>query len=56
MDGDEVCTCGHVADEHEDGAHGPAKCDVDDCDCPHFEEDEEATEKARDEGMIPEEL
>lgn len=46
MNGDEVCTCGDVADEH--GADYPHPCEVDECECSAFKEDEEATEKARE--------
>lgn len=46
MIGDEVCTCGDVVDEHADDY--PYPCEVDACECRHFEEDEEATESARD--------
>ena len=30
---DDVCTCGHVLDEHQNGR----ECCADDCDCIHFE-------------------
>lgn len=46
MNGDEVCTCGDVADEHSEDS--PRVCEVEDCDCRSFEEDEEATAEARD--------
>ena len=37
MNGDEICCCGHVWDEHSPGDCG---CEVDGCDCFYFEEDE----------------
>jgi hypothetical protein len=41
MNGDELCTCGHVYDEHQEGGRA---CLVDDeggeqCDCCCFEEE-----------------
>jgi hypothetical protein len=46
MNGDETCTCGHVFDEHGgDEEHpGSSKCNINDCDCVCFEEDEESEE------------
>jgi hypothetical protein len=43
MNGDEVCTCGHVYDEHGGIPEypGSTKCSIDDCDCLSFEEDED---------------
>lgn len=40
MNGDEVCTCGHVYDEHRVDANGVHECEVDDCDCVMFDEEE----------------
>jgi hypothetical protein len=35
------CTCGHIYDEHRIDHRGYAhECEVEDCDCAHFEEDE----------------
>ncbi len=34
----EVCTCGHVLDEHEDTMLMP--CDIDGCPCIAYDEDE----------------
>ena len=37
MDG--PCTCGHEYDEHRVDAMGPHECEVEDCDCAHYEEE-----------------
>ncbi len=46
-----ICTCGHVDDEHGDDEHGEdpdypgyTACNVDDCDCIAYEEDESEDE------------
>jgi len=40
MTGQEICTCGHVADEHRVGPCGYHEYEIEDCDCCCFEEDE----------------
>ena len=37
---DNTCTCGHVIDEHVYRNGHYAECDVDGCDCAHYEADE----------------
>lgn len=37
-----ACTCGHAIDEHDPEGRGP--CDIEDCDCGHYEADEEDDE------------
>lgn len=55
MNGDEVCTCGDVADEHGHDPEYPGStaCTIEDCGCAAFELDEEATEEARKESEPP---
>lgn len=38
---DLVCRCGHTGDQHEDSIEAP--CLAVDCQCPSFDEDDEAT-------------
>jgi len=47
MNGDEVCTCGHVFDEHGGDPEypGSSACTIDECDCTCFEEDEESRDE-----------
>lgn len=47
INGEENCTCGHVADEHGGDPEfpGSTKCNVEYCDCCCFELDEEEEEE-----------
>lgn len=45
MNGDELCVCGHVADEHRAGRYGLHECEVDGCDCICFDEDPNTEEE-----------
>ena len=47
MNGDEVCFCGHVAEEHRLAKHSLHECEIKDCECICFDLDEEETAKAR---------
>lgn len=47
MNGDELCICGHVFNEHGNDENYPdsSACSVVECDCFCFEEDEEPEEE-----------
>ena len=38
MNGDELCMCGHIAEEHRRCCH---ECEAEDCDCCCFDLDED---------------
>lgn len=39
MNGDELCTCGHIAEERRLDGKGVHECEVDGCDCCCLEAD-----------------
>lgn len=45
-----ACHCGHAIEEHRSGRFGPVECEVDGCDCCHYDE---ADEDDSDEGDAP---